>query len=85
MNYHMHGISKEDGRSYISKKIEGAGCRQEVFTESAAEAILNSANGIPRMINKLCTRSLIIGEKQHKTLVDAEIVMCAVNDTQLGD
>ena len=37
------------------------------------------------MINKLCTRSLIIGEKQHKSLVDAEIVMCAVNDTQLGE
>lgn len=85
MNYHMRGISKEDGRTYIGKKLEGAGCRQNIFDENAVEAILNSANGIPRMINKLCTRSMIIGEKLHKTTIDAETVRNAVNDIQLGD
>lgn len=32
MNYHMGSISKED-RAYISKKLEGAGCRQEYIFE----------------------------------------------------
>ena len=84
MNYHMGGISKEEGRAYISKKLEGAGCRQVVFDENAMEAILNSANGTARMINKICSRSLMIGASQGKSIIDADTVRKAVEDTQLG-
>lgn len=84
MNYHMGGISKEEGRAYISKKLEGAGCRQEVFDGNAMEAILNSANGTARMINKICNRSLMIGASQGKSIIDADTVRKAVEDTQLG-
>lgn len=84
MNYHMGGISKEEGRIYITKKLEGAGCRQTVFDENAIEAILNSANGTVRMINKICSRSLMIGASQNKSIIDADTVRKAVEDTQLG-
>ena len=84
MNYHMGGISKEEGRVYIRKKLEGAGCRQMVFDENAIEAILNSANGTARMINKICSRSLMIGASQGKSIIDADTVQKAVEDTQLG-
>lgn len=84
MNYHMGGISKEEGRVYIRKKLEGAGCRQMVFDENAIEAILNSANGTARMINKICSRSLMIGASQGKNIIDADTVQKAVEDTQLG-
>lgn len=84
MNYHMGGISKEEGRTYIIKKLEGAGCRQVVFEENAIEAVLNSANGTARMINKICDRSLMIGAIEGKNCIDAETVRKAVEDTQLG-
>ena len=84
MNYHMGGISKEEGRAYITKKLEGAGCRQTVFDENAMEAILNSANGTARMINKICNRSLMIGTSQGKSIIDADAVRKAIEDTQLG-
>ena len=84
MNYHMGGISKEEGRAYIRKKLEGAGCRQVVFDENAMEAVLNSANGTARMINKICSRSLMIGASQGKSIIDADTVQKAVEDTQLG-
>ena len=83
MNYHMAGITKEEGREYIVKKLEGAGCRQTVFNENAMEAILNSAGGALRMINKLCDRSLMIGATQGKTMIDAETVQKAIEDTHL--
>ena len=85
MNYHMSGISKEEGRIYITKKLEAAGARQQIFDPNAVEAILNASNGTPRMINKICNRSLIIGEKQGKNTIDAETVMKAIDDTHLGD
>ena len=54
MNYNLEGLSKEEGRSYIHEKLKGAGCNQTVFHEAAVEAILNAADGTPRIINKLC-------------------------------
>lgn len=84
MNYHMGNISKEDARAYISRKLECAGSHQAVFDGNAMEAILNAANGTPRMINKICNQSLMIGASQGISVIDAEIVRKAIEDTQLG-
>lgn len=84
MNYHMSGISKEEGRSYIVKKLEGAGSRQTVFDSNAMETILNSANGTLRMINKLCNRSLMIGASLNQNIIDADTVRKAIEDNYLG-
>lgn len=84
MNYHMAGISKEEGRCYITRKLEGAGSRQTVFDTNAVEAILNAANGTPRMINKICNRSLMIGASQNQEVINADTVRKAVEDNQLG-
>jgi len=84
MNYHMGGLSKEEGRRYIARKLEGAGSRQPVFDDAALEAILNSANGTARMINKICNRSMMIGASSGQSTIDAETVMKAVDDLQLG-
>ncbi len=84
MNYHMGGITKEEGRAYIAKKLEDAGSRQAVFDENATEAILNAANGTPRMINKICNRSLMIGASQGQNVIHADTVRKAVEDNHLG-
>lgn len=84
MNYHLDGLSKEEGRTYISEKLRGAGCSQPVFEDAAAEAVLNAADGIPRVINKLCNASLLIGGVKEADLVTADIVMQAVGDCELG-
>lgn len=84
MNYHMGGITKEEGRRYITRKLEGAGSRQTVFDSNAVEAVLNAANGTPRMINKICSRSLMIGASQNQDIIDADTVRKAVEDNQLG-
>lgn len=84
MNYHMGGITKEEGRTYITRKLEGAGSRQTVFDENAVEAILNAANGTPRMVNKICNRSLMIGASRGQDIIDADTVRKAVEDNHLG-
>ena len=84
MNYNMGGLTKDEGHSYITRKLEGVGCHQKVFEDNAAEAVLNAANGIPRMINKICNRALMIGASRNLNIIDADIVMKAVDDIQLG-
>ncbi len=84
MNYNLEGLSKEEGRSYIHEKLKGAGCNQTVFHEAAVEAILNAADGTPRIINKLCNTGLLIGDSSKSEIITADIAMQAVNDCELG-
>ncbi len=84
MNYNLEGLSKEEGRRYIQEKLKGAGCTQTVFEENAAEAILNAANGTPRMINKLCNASLLIGNSANLNIITADAVMQAISECELG-
>lgn len=84
MNYHLDGLSREEGRIYISEKLRGAGCSRPVFEDAAVGAVLNAAEGIPRVINKLCSASLLVGGAKEADLITADIVMQAVSDCELG-
>lgn len=84
MNYNLEGMSKDEGRQYIREKLHGAGCRQTVFEENAIEAILNAADGTPRILNKLCNASLLIGDGSKAEQISSEIAMQAINDCELG-
>ena len=83
MNYNIEGMSKSEGRSYIESKLKGAGCTQTVFDDNALEAILNAANGTPRMINKFCNASLLVGNSSNINIITADTVMQAISDCEL--
>lgn len=84
MNYNLDGITKDEGRYYISEKLKGAGCNQTIFEDGAIEAILNASDGTPRLINKYCTSSLLLGDSNKADFITTDIVMQAVNDCELG-
>ena len=83
MNYNLEGLSKEEGREYIRQKLEKAGSTAPVFEDAAIEAILNSADGTPRLINKYCNAALVIGHSKAAPLITTDIVMNAINDSAL--
>ena len=84
MNYNLEGMTKTEGHDYIITKLKGAGCTQTVFEKNAIEAILNAANGTPRMINKLCNASLLFANSSNLNIITAETAMQAINDCELG-
>ena len=71
-------------KCYISEKLKGAGCNQTIFEDAAIEAILNAADGTPRLINKFCNASMLIGDSHKANLITTDIVMQAINDCELG-
>lgn len=83
MNYHLEHLTKEESRSYILERLREANCRVEVFEESALEAIVNASGGVPRIINKICDASLLIGNAKNERLITSDIAMYAVNETEL--
>uniref|UniRef100_UPI0040565BD8 ExeA family protein n=1 Tax=Acetatifactor sp. TaxID=1872090 RepID=UPI0040565BD8 len=84
MNYNLEGMTKEEGRTYIQAKLKDAGCTQTVFEDAAIEAVLNAADGTPRIINKLCNASLLIGNSSNLNIINTDAVMQAINDCELG-
>ena len=80
MHYNMEGLSKAEGRIYISEKLCHAGSTFPIFDDSAIEAILNKANGIPRVINRLCSSCLLIAGSLGKKVVSLDVVTSAIDD-----
>ena len=84
MNYDLDGMSKEEGRRYIQEELRGADCTRTVFEENALEAVLNAANGTPRLINKLCNASLLVGNSRNLNFITADAVMQAISECDLA-
>ncbi|MGD9679315.1 MAG: ExeA family protein [Vulcanibacillus sp.] len=84
MNYNLDGLNKDEAKNYILNSLKGAKCHISIFSENALEAIVNAGNGVPRIINKICNASLLIGHNKNVDEINNEIVMMAVNETELG-
>lgn len=84
MNYNMEGLSKKEGRTYIPEKLKGAGGTPDIFDGNAVEAVINATDGTPRMINKICNASILIASGRELNSINADAVMQAVSDCELG-
>ena len=83
MNFQIDSLSKEEAFSYIKTKLLGAKCGRDIFEQNALEAIANAANGIPRLINKICCSCMMIAYTKKMEYITADIVLSAVNDMEL--
>jgi general secretion pathway protein A len=68
-------------REYIQHRLtiaQGPGSLK--FTRGAFNLIYNFSEGIPRRINALCDRSLLIAYTKNTSKIDRKIVKLAVHD-----
>lgn len=83
MNYSLDSLSKEESKEYITSKLNCAKSNTAVFNENAIEAIVNASNGVPRIINKICSSCLIIANSKETNIIDSDIVILATSETEL--
>jgi type II secretory pathway predicted ATPase ExeA len=55
---------------YIKTHLDFAGCQRDIFSDTAIDDIFQFSSGIPRLINKACTSSLLYGAQNRKTIID---------------
>ncbi len=67
-------LSRSETEAYIRSHLNYSGCTQEIFTEKTVDDIYKTFAGIPRMINRVCEKSLMYGFQQQKRLVDDHMV-----------
>ena len=74
MNCVLPHLDRAETGQYILSHLIYAGGAQEIFTDKALDEIFRESSGIPRMINRICEKSLMYACQQRKRLVDDHMV-----------
>ena len=73
---HLGALTAEDTRKYIEHRLARVGWTTDPrFTTGAFEEIHRHSGGIPRRINTLCSRLLLLGFLDERHVIDASAVM----------
>jgi general secretion pathway protein A len=77
-------LNREEVESYIKYRLQvaGAGNGAVRFTEEAYEEISHFTSGIPRLINILCDRVLLIGYVKSSQVIDGRLVREGIRDLE---
>jgi len=63
---------------YIQTHLDYAGCQKDLFSDAAIDDIFQFSSGIPRLINKACTSSLLYGAQNKKSIIDDRMVKLVI-------
>jgi type II secretory pathway predicted ATPase ExeA len=77
IHHRFTGLPKNEVRSYVSTLLKRAGTSEPIFTPDAIEALATFTRGLPRKINQLAEKSLILGCQKESRTISSEIVQLA--------
>ena len=74
LQYHLTGLTQEETAEYIRYQMKVAQLTSPVFADSAIQLIYAASQGIPRLINHICTQALYeAGRRGSEVIEDQHI------------
>ena len=83
MNYNISSLDKEEARYYIDQKLQAAGLNTPIISDEAYNQIINSAGGVPRLINQVMDKALLLLCNYKVDEISQDIAMEAINEVAL--
>lgn len=82
VRYHMAPMNATDTRNYLAHRLRAAGSTPDLarFSNGAAALIHRFANGLPRLVNAVADRTLLIGYNQDTREINTAIVRQAIKE-----
>jgi MSHA biogenesis protein MshM len=80
-SYYLSSLNRFAVRSYLEHRLTTAGVSKKVFTKGAMALLYKASGGIPRVINILAHKALIISYGKGLTRVSARAVRLAIYDS----
>lgn len=81
--YHLRELDRDETLQYIAYRLRVAGGRGRIrFTRGAVRAVYRYSGGVPRMINAICDRALLVGYTQESRDVTTAIVRRAAREVR---
>lgn len=84
MNIVLNRLDRAETGKYIAAHMAYAGVKQDLFTSGAEDEIFKVSAGIPRMINRICEKTLMYAYQQQKRLIDEHIVRFVADHEMVG-
>jgi len=70
----LQKMQPQDATRYILHRLRTAGCTQPILTRQAVKIIYRHTTGVPRRINHLMDRCLLVGMREEATRLDSKLV-----------
>ncbi|HZD12196.1 MAG TPA: AAA family ATPase [Candidatus Binatus sp.] len=74
IRYHLMPFNREEVGKYINHRMKVAGASRCIFTPEALQAVYAASSGIPRRVNTLCDKALMVGFLAIRQQVDPGVV-----------
>jgi general secretion pathway protein A len=82
-SYHLGPLSQEETRAYVEYRLNAVGWHDfPSFTDGAFNAIFRYTGGIPRRINRLCSRVLLYGALEESDTITGPMVDATAAELQ---
>ena len=78
--FHLTPLSKEETAAYIRHRLQIVGFKGELFSKGAINTVHQLSEGVPRLVNNICERSMMgaYGENVHR--IDRNLVRKAAGE-----
>lgn len=83
VHYNFSGLSDPEVGRYILHKLTCAGGSETIIDKAALSAIHSHSQGNPRLIDNLMADALALGAQMEKEVIDAQVILGAVNNQNL--
>lgn len=84
MNIVLGRLDRSETGKYIAAHLAYSGVGKEIFTSGAEDEVYKISAGIPRMINRVCEKTLMYACQQKKRLADERMVRFVADHEMLG-
>lgn len=82
-SYYLKPLSKKQMDLYLYHRLARAGCTYGmIFSKSAKNKLFKASSGLPRLLNILCHKSLLVSYGRGLSYVDAKSMKRAIRDTE---
>lgn len=81
LNYNLSPLSAKETEAYIQHRLGIASQRRAaLFTVNACRSAYHFSGGIPRLINIVCDRALLLAYSHNRPMVDRKIMRAAIRE-----
>ncbi len=82
LRWHLGPLSAEETVAYVRHRLRIAGAKREtlLFPVQSLRRVYRFSRGVPRLINTLCHRALLVGYTQEETRISPQIVRHAIRE-----
>lgn len=82
-SYYLSPLKKQELEDYIFYRLQTAGYRYgSLFSPTARKLLFKASSGIPRLVNVLCHKALLVSYGYNRKKVQAKAMLVAIKDTE---